>query len=192
MAENEYVFIDKWKVEADLREVADIIEDSEGLVRWWPSVYLEYRQLHPGDQRGVGRIVQYRAKGFLPYTLRITFGTIESRYPNGLTLNASGDLEGVGIWSFAQNGPYVDVTYDWKVKANKPVVKLFSFALKPIFAANHRWTMARGEESLKLELARRRAGTNDEKTRIPEPRGPVFPHNLRLLRTGSEKASTRA
>src|SRR3954463_3054814 len=52
MAENEYVFIDRWRVEADVPEVADIIGDSEGLVRWWPSVYLEYRQLCPGGQSG--------------------------------------------------------------------------------------------------------------------------------------------
>src|SRR3982751_2250135 len=93
MAENEYVFIDRGRVEGDVPEVADIIGDSEGLVRWWPSVYLEYRQLRPGGQSGVGRIVQYRAKGFLPYTLRITFETVESRYPNGITLKASDDLE---------------------------------------------------------------------------------------------------
>jgi len=29
-----------------------------------------------------------------------------------------------------------------------------SFLLKPIFCANHGWAMARGEESLKIELAR--------------------------------------
>ena len=32
-----------------------------------------------------------------------------------------------------------------------------SFALKPIFRFNHNWGMEKGEESLKLELARRRA-----------------------------------
>jgi hypothetical protein len=29
---------------------------------------------------------------------------------------------------------------------------------KPIFSANHRWAMARGEESLRRELSRRRTG----------------------------------
>jgi hypothetical protein len=32
-----------------------------------------------------------------------------------------------------------------------------SFLFKPIFAANHRWAMARGEESLKRELFAARA-----------------------------------
>ena len=34
--------------------------------------------------------------------------------------------------------------------------------LKPIFGANHRWAMARGEESLKVELARRHGEPHGE------------------------------
>ena len=38
---------------------------------------------------------------------------------------------------------------------------------------------ASGEESLRLELARRKATTLDARMRIPLPPGPTFPHNLR-------------
>jgi hypothetical protein len=44
------------------------------------------------------------------------------------------------------------------VRADKPILRYGSFILKPIFAANHRWAMARGEESLARELLRRRGG----------------------------------
>jgi len=55
--------------------------------------------------------------------------------------------------------------------------------MKPIFAANHHWAMARGEESLLLELARRRAGADPTIAAvIPPPSGPTFPHNLRRCR----------
>jgi hypothetical protein len=43
--------------------------------------------------------------------------------------------------------------------------------------------MARGEESLRLELARRKATTLDARMRIPPPPGPTFPHNLRRRAT---------
>jgi hypothetical protein len=65
------------------------------------------------------------------------------------------------------------VTYDWLLRADKPLLRRLSWLLKPIFAANHRWAMARGEESLKLELARRRAETPEERARVPAPAGPV-------------------
>jgi hypothetical protein len=45
--------------------------------------------------------------------------------------------------------------------------------MKPLFEANHRWAMARGEESLKLELARRRATNDAARSAIPQPPGPV-------------------
>jgi hypothetical protein len=50
----------------------------------------------------------------------------------------------------------VNITFDWKLVAEKPLLRYLSFLFKPIFSANHRWAMARGEESLKRELARKR------------------------------------
>lgn len=179
MPVNEYQFVSRWRVEGTANEVADVIENGLGLPRWWPSVYLDVQEIEPGGEHGVGKVISVHAKGWLPYTLRIQFRTVESRYPHGFTLQASGDLEGVGVWTFAQDGAYVNVTYDWRIRARKPLISALSFLLKPLFASNHRWTMARGEESLRLELARRRAGTTEEATRIPAPPGPTFPHNLR-------------
>jgi hypothetical protein len=63
--------------------------------------------------------------------------------------------------------------YDWRIRAEKPLLKRLSFLLRPLFEANHRWAMARGEESLKLELARRRASSDDARARIAAPPGPV-------------------
>lgn len=182
MKDNDYVFVDRWRVQADVREIADILEDASGIVRWWPSVYLRYWEIAPGGEKGIGKTVRFRAKGFLPYTLTIDFRTVASRYPNGFTMEASGDLEGRGEWAFQQDREFVDITYDWRVKANKGIVSALSFALKPIFAANHRWTMKRGEESLKLELVRRHVHSQRERDSVPAPPGPVFPHHLKFFR----------
>jgi hypothetical protein len=178
MATNEYQFIDRWRVEGTVEEVSEIIEDGADLARWWPSVYLWVDELEPGGEGGLGKLISLRARGFLPYTLGIKFRTTATRSPFGFTLEATGDLEGTGIWTFEQDGQFVNITYDWTVQANKAVIRTFSFIFKPIFAANHRWTMARGEESLKLELARRHARTPEEAARIPPPPGPYFPRNL--------------
>ena len=82
--------------------------------------------------------------------------------PHGFSLEAWGDLEGSGVWTFSQDGPMVDITYDWRIRAEKPLLRYLSFLLKPIFSANHRWAMARGEESLRAELARR-AGAGQQR-----------------------------
>jgi hypothetical protein len=169
MSANDYHFIDHWRVKATVQEVADIIEDAQSLSTWWPSVYFEVREIEPGGQGGVGKLISLRAGGWLPYTLQIKFRTTESRYPHGFSMDASGDLEGKGIWTFEQDGPFVNVTYDWTIRANKPIIDKLSFLLKPIFRSNHNWTMKRGEESLKLELLRRRAQTKEEAAAVPSP-----------------------
>ena len=51
----------------------------------------------------------------------------------------------------------MDIVYDWQLRAEKPLLRDLSFVLRPLFEANHRWAMARGETSLRLELERRRA-----------------------------------
>src|SRR5712671_3500722 len=172
MPSNNYHFIDRWHVEGMVQEVADIIEDGLSLSLWWPSVYFEVKELEPGGEGGVGKLIRLRAGGWLPYTLRINCRTTESRYPNGFTMDATGDLEGKGIWTFEQDGPFVNVTYDWTIRANKPIIDKLSFLLKPIFRSNHNWTMKRGEESLRLELLRRRAQTKEEAGAVPAPQRP--------------------
>ena len=169
MPVNDYRFIDRWRVEGTVEKVADILEDALSLPRWWPSVYFEVRELEAGGKHGIGKLINLRAGGWLPYTLRINFRTVASRYPHGFSMEATGDLEGEGIWTFEQDGPFVNVTYDWTIRANKPIVEKLSFLLKPVFRSNHNWTMRRGEESLKLELLRRRAKSDEEAAAVLTP-----------------------
>ena len=154
MSSNDYHFVTRWRVGGTIKEVADVLKSAEDLPRWWPSVYLDVQELEAGDEDGIGKVVALHTRGWLPYTLRWQFRVVESRYPHGYALEASGDFNGRGVWSFEQEEEWVNVIYDWRIRADKPLLKAFSFLLKPVFAANHRWAMAKGEESLRLELER--------------------------------------
>lgn len=181
MASNDYHFVSHWRVESTVEEVFEVIGNAPDLMRWWPSVYLDVQQLEVGDERGVGKVVSLYTKGWLPYTLHWQFRVTESRHPYGFTLEAWGDFDGRGVWMFERDGPWVNITYDWEIRADKPLLRNFSLLLKPIFAANHRWAMARGEESLRLELARRHAATPAEMARIPSPPGPTTTSPVPLM-----------
>jgi hypothetical protein len=157
MSPNAYHFITHWRAPGTVEEVAEILSEATDLPRWWPAVYLDAQETKPGDQNGIGKEVSLYTKGWLPYTLRWHFRVTESDYPHGFALEAWGDFVGRGEWTLRQNGRWVDVTYDWQLRAEKPLLRSLSFLLRPIFEANHRWAMARGEESLRLELARRAA-----------------------------------
>jgi hypothetical protein len=153
----QYHFITHWTVEASCAEVYDLLKRPEELPRWWPSVYLEVRVLEPGDADGLGKRVALHTKGWLPYTLRWQFRVTALRPTDhsGFSLQAWGDFVGNGTWTFAQRGPLCYITYDWRIRAEKPLLKYLSFLLKPLFSANHHWAMRQGLKSLKVELKRR-------------------------------------
>lgn len=169
----DYHFITRWRVPGTTGEVADILRDPLDLVRWWPSVYLVAEELEPSDERGLGQRVRLRTRGFLPYTLDWTLRVTESRYPQRYAVAASGDFVGRGVWTFEQDGETVVATYDWHITATKPLIPLLGPVFRPLFESNHRWAMRQGEESLRLELLRRRAATADAKRSVPPPPGPV-------------------
>lgn len=166
-----YHFITNWELEASCAEVYKILKEANDLPRWWPSVYLKVETLEKGDTDGLGKLVDLYTKGWLPYTLRWQFRVTEV-HPNdhsGFSLEALGDFVGRGIWTFIQEGPICKIVYDWKIEAEKPLLKYLSFLFKPIFSANHHWAMRKGLESLKLELRRVR-GESD----VPAPPPPTF------------------
>ena len=169
---NEYHFITRWRAEGTADEVYDLIRDPLDLPRWWPSVYLRVVEISPGDEQGIGRRVHMHTKGWLPYTLDWDSCSTEATRPRRLALRASGDFKGQGIWNFEQDGRFVNITFDWQLTADKPMLRHLSLLLKPVFSANHRWAMAQGEKSLKLELQRRRVKNFQERQRVPGPPGP--------------------
>ena len=170
----DYEFRTVWRVAGTVDEVRDVLADGRSLPRWWPAVYLSVSTVREGDESGLGGEIALFTKGWLPYTLRWTLRVTEPITTTGYALTASGDLIGNGRWKFVQDGPEVVITYDWRVSASKPLLRRLTWLLRPMFAANHRWAMARGEQSLGLELRRRRAGTEAERRRVPPPPPTTF------------------
>ncbi len=183
VAANDYHFITHWRVPGRIDDVAAILGDPLDLPRWWPSVYLTVRELAPGDSEGRGRVVDLYTKGWLPYTLRWRFQVTELDPPRRIALEASGDFVGRGVWTLEQEGETAHAIYDWRLRAEKPLLRRLSFLLKPLFAANHRWAMAQGERSLRLELARR-AAPAAERAQLPPPPGPASGRPLALGAAG--------
>ncbi|HLW66507.1 MAG TPA: SRPBCC family protein [Gemmataceae bacterium] len=174
MPSNEYSFRTVWIVEGTREELYPLIEEIESYARWWPSVWLKVECLKPGDEKRIGSVYAITSKGWLPYLLHWTTTTVEKHFPERIVSNATGDFVGQAIWTFKQQGPTVELVCDWNIRADKPLLKKLSFLFKPFFAANHNWAMRMGLESLKLELARRRATSEEQRAGIPPAPKAVF------------------
>src|SRR3989440_10354013 len=118
----EYAFFTRWRVNGTADEIFDVLADPLALKRGWPSVYIDVKELKPGDlQTNVGRGIDLYTKGWLPYTLRWNFTGTEANRPSGFKLVAHGDFEGTGVWHITQVGNLVEATYDWRISAGKPL-----------------------------------------------------------------------
>ena len=161
-----------------------VLGDADSLPRWWPSVYLSVVQVADAGPDGTGAVVELHTKGWLPYTLRWTLTITEPMTDTGFALTAAGDLNGTGRWTFTtgrtRGGDHATTGASGPAK---PLLRRLSWLLKPVFSANHRWAMARGEESLRLELRRRRAlGSGRGTGSVPPPPAPTFRWLLRRHR----------
>lgn len=156
-----YRFHTRWTAPARPPQVYAVIEKVYDYPRWWPAVWLKVEQVSPENDRGVGGVYRLVSKGWLPYILHWTTTTEEKRPHERIRLSAAGDFRGSGTWTFRADGPNTVVEYLWEIEAEKPLLKYLSFALKPIFRANHNWAMATGEASLKIELQRQTTGPFD-------------------------------
>lgn len=167
-----YFFRSDWTFDANVAEVSAILEDISKLKQWWPAVYLDVQVLEPGNENGVGRVVTLLTKGWLPYLLRWKFTVVSANAPHGFSIAAEGDFKGTGVWTLRQLGEQTHVRFDWTIQAQKPLLRRLSWLLRPLFSANHHWAMERGEESLALELRRRRGELG-----VPRARTATWPHS---------------
>ena len=142
----EYAFLTHWRVKGTAEEVFDVLADPLALSRWWPSVYLDVKELKPGDPvTRVGRVNDLYTKGWLPYTLRWNSTVTESKRPGGFKLVAHGDFEATGVWTITRDGDHAGATYDWRISAEKPLLRYGSFILRPSSppTTEGRWRAAR-------------------------------------------------
>jgi len=67
--------------------------------------------------------VSLTTKGWMPYLLHWNVRELSSDPPGSLVIEVSGDFEGRGIWTLMPDGDHTSITYDWRIRVEKPGVK---------------------------------------------------------------------
>ena len=86
-------------------------------------MYLDVRRSTPPDERGLRQRVRLHTKGWLPYTLQWELVVTRAAIPSTSAIEATGDFVGRGIWTITQDGAFVNATYDWRIRAEKPLLR---------------------------------------------------------------------
>jgi uncharacterized protein YndB with AHSA1/START domain len=142
----EYVFVDEWDVRAPVEEVFEALADARTYPAWWRPVYLSVEADGPPE---VGRTSRQHFKGRLPYTLTTTSTIVRLERPHVVEADVEGDLSGRGIWTLTEpESRAVHVRFDWRVNADRPLLRYLTPVLRPLFRWNHDWAIARATEGL--------------------------------------------
>lgn len=142
----EYVFLDEWDVDAPQEAAFNALADARTYPEWWKPVYIEVE----GDcEPAVGCQTRQHFKGKLPYTLKTTSEIVKYEPPNHFQVEVVGDLTGTGKWTLTPTGnARVHIRFDWIVHADRPLLRVLTPILRPIFRWNHNWSAARAKEGL--------------------------------------------
>ncbi len=151
---NRYHFITRWRFEASPERAFELIRKPLEFPRWWGTVYLKVEQIDPGDKDDVGAKVRSIPRaGCLIGCDGIQRLQLAAR-PSNLALRATGDFEGRGVWTLQRDGRFTNLTFDWELTAEKPLLRYLSFLLRPLFEWNHRWATEQGRIGFEEELKR--------------------------------------
>ena len=156
MPTNAYRFVERWTIPGfSPQQVYDVISDARLLPEWWKGVYLEATPEGDWTTPCVGGRVRARARGFLPYQLRMGLEATVLEPGKVVEVRTDGDLDGVWRATLSVEGGGTRIDIEQQVMAQKPLIRLFSPFLKPLFTWNHYWTTPRGEAGLRAYLAAR-------------------------------------
>jgi hypothetical protein len=155
MPANEYQFLTEWRVAAPRPLLYEILKEGKDYPQWWPDVYLAAKWIPSGRPDHIGDRVELLTKGWLPYKLRWTAISEAYDAPRRIEIRAEGDFVGRGVWDLKDEGHLTYITFDWRLRADKPLLRWLSPLFKPLFQWNHHWAMSTGLKRLKLEAQRR-------------------------------------
>lgn len=160
---NEYLFVDEWDVAAPAEATFAALADARSYPEWWRPVYLDVDAEGPP---ALGKVARQHFKGRLPYHLHTRSRIVRLEPPHLLSVEVDGDLRGQGTWTLTPIPAGTHVRFDWRVYADRPLLRLLTPLLRPAFRWNHNWAIARAVEGLE-PYARRIAGGEDKRTAAP-------------------------
>ncbi len=140
-----YEFVDEWHVAAPREAVFAALADGRSYPRWWRPVYID---VESDGEPAVGSRSRQHFKGRLPYHLHTSSVITRMEPSHVLEADVEGDLTGRGTWTLTDTAQGTHVRFDWRVTADRPLLRLLSPLLRPALRWNHAWAVARAIDGL--------------------------------------------
>ena len=129
--------MDEWLVPASPEWVYGLLSCPREYPEWWGDAFLD-GEGDPGPA-APGKRARLVTRGLLPYRLRWELTCVEAVAPARLVSRIEGGTRAV---------------LEWNVEVRKGLVRRLTPVLRPLFAWNHGWAMARGLAGITALAAR--------------------------------------
>ena len=146
-----YSFLTTWCVDAPIQDAWDVISASDRFPEWWKGVRA-VTELEPGGAHGLGALSRFEWRSKLPYSLQFDVRITRSEPPYLLEGQASGELEGIGIWRLYEGAAGTALVYSWDVSTNRAWMNRLAPLGRPVFAWNHNYVMRQGAHAFAKKL----------------------------------------
>lgn len=153
----EFRFVTEWRIEAPLPEVCNAVSQCLLWPQWWKGAE-KVEEFDPGDADGIGSVRRFTWRGRLPYRLSFDMRITRIVPMTMLEGRASGEVEGVGRWHFANDDNVTVVRYEWQVRTKRLWMNIAAPLARPLFKWNHDQVMRQGAEGMARLLKARLAG----------------------------------
>jgi hypothetical protein len=146
-------FVTKWFFHAPIDQVWEQITD----VHSYPAIWSTWKTVsYRGSESELqlGSIIDYAARGPVPYTARFTFQITALQPPTLMEYQTSGDLVGEGSWILETHADGTSVTSQWDVGTS---LRAFDFLTRLPFAGpfvrlHHDYVMDQGYRGFRAVL----------------------------------------
>jgi uncharacterized protein YndB with AHSA1/START domain len=149
----QYSFVTTWCVAAPIEPVWEAISEVERYPEWWKGVR-DVTVLEPAADgaKGVGTLYRLEWRSKLPYSLVFDSRVTRVEAPHLIEGQASGELEGVGVWRLFESPLGTAALYSWDVSTTRPWMNRLAPLARPAFAWNHDVVMRQGAVGLAEKL----------------------------------------
>ncbi len=151
MAPKQFQLVTEWDLDAPVERVRSLLTNVKEWPLWWRAVS-QAELLQRGDANGLGAVHRMTWNTALPYQFTFDSRTTRIEPMSIIEGRASGELDGVGLWTLRPEGARTHVLYDWNVAVTKPWMKALAPILRPVFVWNHNVVMGWGEEDIGARL----------------------------------------
>lgn len=151
LAATRFDLVTEWRLAAPVSRVWAEIARPEQWPSWWRAVRA-VEIVRAGDANGVGAVRRFTWKTALPYDVTFELEATRVEPEHTLEGRATGELNGVGLWTLSPDGTGTRVRYDWRVELQLAWQRALAPVLRPVFAWNHNVVMGWGEEDIRRRL----------------------------------------